>query len=103
MMKLWGLWLCLIALNVSAEELPQELTMATDVGEVVLTIKDCDMPNNHGFIHSAYATEKYINTTGETKTHNGCWYKDHDIVNIWFYEEYDSPVATYKDHHFKPR
>ena len=99
-----SLWIaCLIALNVSAEELPQELAMGTDVGEVVLTVKNCDIQNKNGFIYSAYATEKYDNTTGESKTHAGCWFKDHDIVNIWFYEESEPIVATYKDYHFKPR
>jgi hypothetical protein len=79
-----------------AEELPKELVMKTDVGEVVLTVEECHVVNEHGFAYHAYATE------GDIK-HNGCWNKDHDIVNIWFYEEPKDLVATYRDYHFKPR
>lgn len=104
-MKLWALWLtCIIGFYSCASKAEvSELAMATDVGEVVLTVKDCDKENKRGFIYSAYATEKYDNTTGTARVHAGCWYKDHDIVNIWFYDESEPLVATYRDYHFKPR
>ena len=79
-----------------ADELPKELAIKTDVGEVVLTISPCKVDNNHGFIYEAYATD------GD-KTHNGCWFKDHDIVNILFYDEPIKLVATFRDYLFKAR
>lgn len=79
-----------------ADELPKELAIKTDVGEVVLTVNDCKVENNHGFIYEAYATD------GD-KTHNGCWFKDHDIVNILFYDEPIKLVATFRDYMFKAR
>lgn len=79
-----------------ADELPQELIMKTDHGELVLTIKECQVVNEHGFVHAAYAT-------WNEDTHLGCWSKDHDIVSIWFYAEPTPLIATYKDHYFVPR
>lgn len=100
----WGLWIiaivaifmlgyCTIA---NAEELPQAISMKTDVGEVVLENYDCDVINSAGFEFRAYATE------GEL-VHKGCWYVENGIVNIWFYEESPKLVATYRDYYFKPR
>jgi hypothetical protein len=79
-----------------ADELPKEMTLITVSGEVVLTINPCKVDNNHGFAYDAYATD------GDVK-HNGCWFKDHDIVNILFYDEPVKLVATFKDYLFKAR
>lgn len=78
------------------EELPQELSVKTVTGEVTLTIKPCKVDNNHGFVYEAYATDGDV-------THNGCWFKDHDIVNILFYDEPVKLVATFKDYLFKTK
>ena len=80
----------------NADELPKELSLKTDVGDVVLTINPCKVENSHGFAYEAYATD------GDVK-HNGCWFKDHDIVNILFYDEPIKLVATFKDYLFKAR
>ena len=91
-----------ISLNVYAEELPKTLEMATEVGKVVLTVEPCQVTTqNHGFIYRAYATDKNSRTGLET-VHEGCWNKDVDIVNIWFYNEDPSIIATYKDYYFVP-
>lgn len=82
-----------------AGELPQELTMPTDVGKVAITVKECPVQNRHGFGLEAYATEW---KDGQTVVHKGCWTKQGDIVYIWFYEEEPPLVASYKDYHFKP-
>jgi len=74
----------------------QELSMKTDVGEVVLQITPCTVKNKHGFAYSAYATEGDI-------IHKGCWHKDGDIVNIWFYDENPTLVASFKDYYFLPK
>lgn len=74
----------------------QELSMKTDVGEVVLQSTPCKVKNKHGFAYSAYATEGNI-------IHNGCWNKDGDIVNILFYDETPVLVASFKDYYFLPK
>lgn len=90
----------LLALPLIAQaELPQELVMPTDVGKVAITSKDCSMPNRHGFVFDAYATEF---KDGMNIVHKGCWMKKGDIVYIWFYDEEPPLVASYKDFHFKP-
>lgn len=91
--------LALIPSLLQAGELPQELVMVTDVGKVAITIKDCPVPNRHGFTLAAYATEL---KEGKTIIHKGCWFRSGDIVNIWFYEEQPALVASYRDYHFKP-
>jgi len=73
-----------------------ELSMKTDVGEVVLQATACTVKNKHGFAYSAYATEGNI-------IHKGCWHKDGDIVNIWFYDENPTLVASFKDYYFLPK
>lgn len=79
-----------------AGEPPKELAMLTDVGRVVITVKDCPVKNNYGFSLQAYATEK------GKPNHDACWMKQGDIVYIWFYDETPSVVASYKDYYFKP-
>lgn len=84
---------------VALAELPQELVMHTDVGRVAITSKECPQKNKYGFNYEAYATEY---TTQGVVRHEGCWYKKEDLVYIWFYNEEEPIVATYKDYHFKP-
>jgi hypothetical protein len=86
----------------AAEEI-KEMAMATDVGEVVLTLEPCPITPNYGFPYLAYATEK-----GQPD-HLGCWfeptqmegYPQNQIVNVWFFEV--SAVASYNKKLFKPR
>jgi len=93
-------YLLLLALPLIANaEPPQELSMPTDVGKVAITVKDCLVPNEHGFKYEAYATE---HKNGEIITHKGCWNKKDHIVHIWFYDENPTIVASFKDSHFKP-
>ncbi len=93
-------YLLLLALPLIANaEPPQELSMPTDVGKVAITVKECTVPNEHGFKYQAYATE---HKNGEIITHKGCWNKKEHIVHIWFYEEDPKLVASFKDSHFKP-
>lgn len=85
-----------------ADDLPNELRMKTDVGEVVIQIAECPLKNIHGFEYAAYATDNSVATKGHPEVHLGCWKKDGDVVSIWFYNEPQPPVASYKDYHFKP-
>ena len=80
----------------------KEMSMATEVGEVVLTVEPCPLNPNNGFEYLAYATEK-----GQPD-HMGCWntteaYKGipSEIVNVWFPEI--NAVASYHMKLFKPR
>lgn len=98
MKKLLTLLLLTFSMTALAE-LPQELVMPTDVGKVGITIKECPVKNRHGFEFEAYALEF---KNGESFIHPGCWTKKGDIVYIWFYEETEPIVASYKDYHFKP-
>jgi hypothetical protein len=92
-----GFLLLAYGLSVKAEELPKELTLKTVTGEVVLTVNPCNVVNEHGFEYEAYATDGAV-------VHKGCWYRDHDIVNILFPFEEPAPlIATFRDHLFVPR
>lgn len=81
-------------------EMPQELVMDTDVGKVAITVKDCPQKNKFGFIYEAYALEY---KDGAEIIHKGCWNKDKDLVSIWFYDEPEPIIATYKDYYFKSK
>jgi hypothetical protein len=92
----------LVAIPATAGEEIKEMSMATDVGEVVLTLEPCPLNPNYGFIYLAYATEK-----GEPN-HMGCWQdteplngRESHILNIWFPEV--NAVASYNKKLFKPR
>ena len=96
MKSLLLLILLTLSTPVFAENYTGELVLTTTVGEVVLTVEPCAVTNEHGFEYISYATDN-------GSRHEGCWFKDHDIVNIWFYAENPALVATYKDYYFKPR
>lgn len=81
-------------------ELPQELSMDTDVGKVAITSKECPIKNTYGFTFRAYATE--FSLEGQ-KVHEGCWQRKEDIVYIWFYNEPEPIIASYKDYYFKEK
>lgn len=83
------------------ENVPDELTMKTDVGVVSLRTEDCPIKNTYGFLYVANATDtSNIAQTGKIENHAGCWYKVPGMVYIWFYNEPDAPVASYRDHLF---
>ena len=91
------------SLNLQAKEVSKELTMATEVGEIVLTVEPCPLHPNYGFEYLAYATD------GKEPDHLGCWQVPADIeglpatqiVNIWFPEI--NAVASYNKKLFLPR
>lgn len=89
------------SLNATAGDVAKTLEMPTYVGKIVLTVEQCPKENKHNFNYKAYATEKNTHT-GILTVHEGCWNKDVDIVNIWFYNEVPELVATYKDYYFVP-
>lgn len=92
----------LFTTNVVSEEI-KEMSMPTDVGEVVLTLEPCSFSPNHGFPYAAYATEK------DNFDHIGCWHEpepiagkpQNQIVNVWWPEA--STIASYNKKLFKPR
>jgi len=88
---------------VFAEALPDHLEMKTDVGKVVIEIAECPLKNIKGFVYKAYATDNsQVTHLGHDTVHDGCWKKEGNVVHIWFYNESEPVVASYKDRHFKP-
>lgn len=93
----------LFATNVVSGEEIKQMSMATDVGEVVLTLEPCPLNPNHGFSYLAFATEK-----GQPD-HLGCWMEPeqlpgkpkNEVINLWFPEI--SAIASYNKKLFKPR
>lgn len=81
-----------------AQELPKEMTMPTDVGEIVLTVEECALSKYipySGFDYKAYATEEGHDD------HLGCWMEDGQLVHIFFPEIW--ATATYDKRYFRPR
>jgi hypothetical protein len=67
---------------------------------IVLTVKPCPVdkkhyPFNMPFEYEAIAFDKL--SSGK-----GCWFKDGDIVNVWFWEEREIYIGSYRDYLFKP-
>lgn len=88
-----------ISSEIKAAEKVDELIMETDVGEVVLTDKPCNLdvhPRYFSFNLAAYATEF------EHDTHFGCWAMVDNTVYIHF-PELGDVMATYKAQLFHPR
>lgn len=76
-------------------ETVKEMVMPTEVGEIVLTLEECPIKNEHGFDYYGYATDP------GNPHHLGCWNADNAIVQIWFINE--GVVGVYKKELFKPR
>ena len=94
------LWLFLYN-YAEGKELPKELVMKTDVGEVVLTTEECAFKKMglRGYDYAAYATEK-----GHAN-HEGCWRMD--VINnmksvLIYFPEIDS-TGVYNPQLFAPR
>jgi len=89
--------------TVDGAEKVKELSMPTEVGEVVLTIEKCPIEPNNGFPLKAYATDK------GNPDHLGCWQEPdqlagkppNQVINIWFPEI--NAVASYHKKLFTPR
>ena len=101
-MRYLALALIALSFNVNSGEEIKEMSMMTDVGEVVLTLEPCTFTPNHGFPYAAYATEK------GSHDHLGCWHETEpyqgqpsEIVNIHFPEI--NAIASYNKKLFKPR
>lgn len=73
----------------------KEMSMYTEVGEIVLTVEPCPIQNAHGFDYYGYATD------AGNPNHPGCWNADNAVVQIWFLNE--NVVGIYKKELFKPR
>jgi len=94
------LWLFLYD-YADGKELPKEMSMKTDVGEVVLTTEECIFIKMglRNYPYAAYATEK-----GKAN-HEGCWRKE-DVNGmssvLIYFPEIDS-TAVYNPQLFSPR
>ena len=69
-----------------AKDLPKEMSMATEAGEIVLTTTECTFKKEglQGYDYAAYATDK------GHPNHEGCWksdrYEGKQAVYIYFPE-----------------
>jgi hypothetical protein len=102
-MRYLALALLALSFNVNSGEEIKEMSMPTDVGEVVLTLDPCPIEPNYGFSYLAFATEK------GAADHLGCWNEpeqlegkpQNQIISVWFPEI--SAIASYNKKLFKPR
>jgi hypothetical protein len=94
------LWLFLYN-YAEGKELPKELVMKTDVGEVVLTTEECAFKKMglRGYDYAAYATEK-----GHAN-HEGCWRMDviNDMKSVLIYFPEIDSTGVYNPQLFAPR
>ena len=94
------LWLFLYDYAYS-KELPKEMSMATEAGEVVLTLEECTFIKMglRGYPYAAYATDK-----GKAN-HEGCWKKEsvNNMESVLIYFPEIDATAVYNPQLFKPR
>lgn len=67
---------------------------------IILTVKPCPIdkkhyPFNMPFEYEALAFDK-------TSSGKGCWYVDGDVVSVWYHEEKEIFIGSYKAYLFKP-
>jgi hypothetical protein len=83
------------------KELPKEMSMATEAGEVVLTLEECTFIKMglRGYPYAAYATDK-----GKAN-HEGCWKKEsvNNMESVLIYFPEIDATAVYNPQLFKPR
>ena len=83
------------------KELPKEMSMATEAGEIVLTTAECIFTKQglQGYEYAAYATDK------GHPNHEGCWksdtYEGKQAVYIYFPEI--NQTAVFEAKLFKPK
>lgn len=85
----------LFSSTAQAENVYKEMSLKTEVGEIVLTIEPCPIKPHFGYEYKAYATEK------GGADHPGCWKDEGGAIGIWFPEI--KSVATYNKKLFEPR
>jgi len=94
------LWLFLFD-YAEAKELPKEMVMKTEVGEMVLTTEECTFKKMglQGYEYAAYATEK-----GHAN-HEGCWKMDtvNNMQSVLIYFPEIDATGVYNPKLFAPR
>ena len=94
------LWLFLFD-YAEAKNLPKEMVMKTEVGEMVLTTEECTFKKMglQGYEYAAYATEK-----GHAN-HEGCWKMDtvNNMQSVLIYFPEIDATGVYNPKLFAPR
>jgi hypothetical protein len=67
---------------------------------IVLTVKPCTVDKKHfpfgmPFAYEAVAFDKL--SSGKA-----CWFRDGDVINVWYHEEKEIYIGSYKAYLFKP-
>jgi hypothetical protein len=84
---------------VSAETVDQLVYDNPDYS-IVLTVKPCTVDKKHfpfgmPFAYEAVAFDKL--SSGKA-----CWFRDGDVINVWYWEEKEIYIGSYKAYLFKP-
>jgi hypothetical protein len=67
---------------------------------IVLTVKPCPVDKKHHPYGKTYEYEAIA--FDKTSSGKGCWYKDGDIVNVWYHEEVKIYIGSYRAYLFNP-
>jgi hypothetical protein len=67
---------------------------------IVLTVKPCKIDKKHHPFGKDFAYE--ATAFDKTSLGHACWYKDGDIVRVWYHEEREIYIGSYKSYLFKP-
>jgi hypothetical protein len=67
---------------------------------IVLTVKPCKIDKKHHPLGMDFAYE--ATAFDKTSLGHACWFRDDDIVRVWFFEEVKIYVGSYKAYLFKP-
>jgi hypothetical protein len=85
--------------SISAETTDQLVYDNPDYS-IVLTVKPCTVDKKHfpfgmPFAYEAVAFDKL--SRGKA-----CWFRDGDVINVWYYTEKEIYIGSYKAYLFKP-
>lgn len=67
---------------------------------IVLTVKPCPIDKTHYPFHMPFEYEAIA--FDKTSSGKGCWFKDGDIIHIWYTEEKEIFIGSYRQYLFKP-
>jgi hypothetical protein len=84
----------------AAAETTDQLVYDNPDYSIVLTVKPCPVDAKHfpfgmKFEYEAIAFDKL--SSGKA-----CWFKEKDIVQVWFWEEKEIYIGSYRQYLFKP-
>lgn len=67
---------------------------------IVLTVKPCSVDKKHYPLNLPFEFEAIA--FDALSSGNACWFRDGDIIQIWYYEEEKIYIGSYGERLFKP-